>query len=190
MTDKNSLEAVAQRWLGSLQQDVKDFVNVVCDDPELSDELRELAIGTVLYGLIPGDVVPDSLGVVGYFDDALALRVALLDLQHRAPDRWVHIQQRLPELCATLGDDLTVFSTALGDVWEPFRERVRAAAHQEFKGKRAKDLLDLDGAAWLGDEVSELALKLGFAEPAITAAARRASTVIPLFHAKLSPARR
>lgn len=190
MTDQGSLEAVAERWLASLQQDLKDFVHVVCDDLELDDELRTLAIGAVLYGLIPGDVVPDSQGVLGYFDDALALRVALLEIRDKAPDRWERFADRVPELCDTLGDDLTVFSDALGDVWEPFRDRVRASASLEFKGKKASDLLDADGAAWLEDEVSELALKLGFKEPAIAAAARKATSVIPLFRQKLSPQRR
>ena len=53
------------------------------------------------------------------------------------------------------------------------------------KGKRARDLMDDEGARWLDDEVSEAALKMDFKDAAVGAAARKAATVIPVFQQKL-----
>ena len=67
-----ALDTIAEAWLSSLQQDIKEFVRVVCDDPELDESLRDRVHGAVFYALVPGDVIPDSIGVLGYLDDALA----------------------------------------------------------------------------------------------------------------------
>lgn len=187
--DHNHLEDVAQRWLNSLQQDLKDFLHVVCDDQDLPDAVRTQAIAAVLYTLAPGDVVPDSSGVIGYLDDALALRVALDAVRTAAPERFEAIRTRAPELVASLDGDLSAFREALGDVYEPFCGRVLSGDRVEFKGKRASDLLDVEGAAWLDEEISVAALKLDFKPAAVQAAARRANTIVPTFRQKLAPRR-
>lgn len=185
----HQLEDVAQRWLDSLQQDLKDFLHVVCDDQDLDDAVRTQAIAAVLYTLAPGDVVPDSSGVIGYLDDALALRVALDAVRRSSPDRFAAIRTRVPEFAESLEGDLEAFRVALDDVYEPFCARVLSGERNEFKGKRAADLLDAEGAAWLDEEISVAALKLDFKPAAVQAAARRASTVIPTFRQKLAPRR-
>lgn len=188
MDTTSAVEDIALRWLPALQQDLKDFLHVVCDDPDLDDTLREVATAAALYTLAPGDVVPDSSGVLGYLDDALALRVALAEIRERAPERFDHYVDRIPEFTATVGDDLETFKTFLGDLYELFRARVVTSDKTEFKGKKAKDLLnDADGARWLDDEVSVAALKLDFKPTAVQAAARRVSTLLPIFRQKLQP---
>lgn len=187
----DALALSAERWLPSLQQDLKDFLHVVCDDPELDDALREVAIGAVFYSLAPGDVIPDSAGVVGFIDDALALRVALEDVRVGAPARYERYRERLPELTGSVDADLPEVRDAFGELWEPFRARVHASARIEYKGKRASNVLsDTDDAAWLDEEVSELALKLDFKPGAIENAARKAGTVVPMLRQKLLPTRR
>ncbi len=187
----DALAFAAERWLPSLQQDLKDFLHVVCDDPDLDDPLREVAIGAVFYSLAPGDVIPDSSGVVGFIDDALALRVVLEDIRVAAPGRYQRYRDRLPEFTATVENDLPDVREAFGELWEPFRTRVHASARIEYKGKTAaKVMADTDDAAWLEDEVSELALKLDFKQGAIEAAARKAGSVVPMLKQKLLPTRR
>ncbi len=184
------LKKVAARWLPTFQHDLKDFLRVVADDPELDDELRQLAVGVVLYTLAPGDVIPDSAGVVGYLDDTLALRVALDELRVRAPERFEAYADRLPELTDTTGDDFEVFKAVLGDVYEPFRAKVLASPAIEFKGKKAPELLTSDdGPAWLADEVAEKALKLDFKQSAIDSAVRQVDGIQALFRQRLAPRR-
>lgn len=187
--DQNQLEDIAERWLSSLQQDLKDFLHVVCDDQDLPDALRAQTIAAVLYTLAPGDVVPDSSGVLGYLDDALALRVAVDAVRVGAPERYESLRDRVPELAESAEVDLEVFRDALGDVYEPFCARVLSGDRNEFKGKRAGDLLDAEGASWLDEEIAVAALKLDFKPAAVQAAARRASTIIPTFRQKLAPRR-
>jgi uncharacterized membrane protein YkvA (DUF1232 family) len=185
----NQLEGIAERWLSSLQQDLKDFLHVVCDDQDLDDAVRTQVISAVLYTLAPGDVVPDSSGVIGYLDDALALRVAIDSVRVSSPARFEAFRGRIPELAESIEGDLDAFREALGDVYEPFCTRVLSSDRNEFKGKRAADLLDADGAAWLDEEISVAALKLDFKPSAVQAAARRAATIVPTFRQKLSPRR-
>ncbi len=185
--DADALEDISARWLASLAHDFKDFLHVVADDLDLDDGLRERVITAVLYTLAPGDVVPDTMGAIGYLDDALGLRVALDAVREEAPARFESYRDRIPELVASVeGGDLAAWREALGDVYEPFRQRVFSPDRNVVKGKRARDLMaDPDGAGWLDDKVSEAALKMDFKDAAVTAAARKAVTVIPVFQQKL-----
>lgn len=181
--DTEAFESVAQRWLTTLQQDLKDFLHVVCDDVELDDELRAAAAGAVLYTLAPGDVIPDSAGPLGYVDDALALRIVLGEIADRAPARFENYQDRIPDLVAHLDEDLNAARAFLQDSYEAFRARILAADKIEFKGKRVADALA--DPEWFDDEVALVALKLDFRPADIHAAARRVSTVLPTFRSKL-----
>ncbi|MBI5513452.1 MAG: DUF1232 domain-containing protein [Deltaproteobacteria bacterium] len=189
--DETELADVAERWLTSLQQDLKDFLHVVCDDQDLDEGLRAMAVSAVLYTLAPGDVIPDSSGVPGYIDDALALRVVLARIRERFPERFDGYAERIPELAASTGEDLDAFRAWLGDLYELFATRVGAVEKNEFKGKHAQDLLaDPDGATWLEEEVSVAALKLDFKPQAVASAARRVNTLLPTFKQKLQSMRK
>ena len=104
-----ALQPIAEAWLSSLQQDIKEFVRVVCDDPELDEALRDRVHGAVFYALVPGDVIPDSIGVLGYLDDALALRIALDEVRREAPDRFEAWRDRIPEMIESAGEALATF---------------------------------------------------------------------------------
>lgn len=184
--DIASLKKVAARWLPAFQQDIKDFLRVVGDDPELDDDLREKAIGVVLYCLAPGDVIPDFVGVVGYLDDALALRIGLAEIRDKAPERFAVYRDRLPELTELLGQDLDAFRAVLGELYTAFEQRIAATVTIEFKGKRAKSLMaDDEGAAWLQDEVSEKALQLDFKASSVDSAVRQVDDIVKLFRTRL-----
>lgn len=187
MVDHDALEQVAERWLSTLQHDFKDYLRVVADDPDLDDGLRDNVVTALLYILAPGDVVPDSMGALGYLDDALAMRVALEEVRAKQPARFEAYRDRIPELVESVeGGDLEVFREALDDVYEPFKARAFSPERNEVKGKRARDLIvDDDGARWLDEEVSVAALKMDFKDSAIASAARKAVTVIPIFQQKL-----
>ena len=186
MTD--SFEAVTARMLTSFRQDMRDFVRVICDDHELDENLRELAAGAVLYGLTPGDIIPDSSSPpLGFVDDALALRVVLDVIANEAPERFDGYADRLPEMCETLDDDLDAARDFLGDLYEPFAQRVMQSKTMEFKGKNAKGLLE--DPEWLDTELAVLGVKLEFKAGSVLAAARRVATLLPQFRAKLARAR-
>jgi len=186
-----ALDAIAESWLSTLQQDIKEFVRVVCDDPELDESLRNRVHGAVFYALVPGDVIPDSMGVMGYLDDALALRVALDEVRREAPDRFESWRDRIPELVESAGDDLATFRESLDEeTYQAFRQRVFAIEKVEFKGRRASEVAQ--GAVdpgWLAAEVSVLALKLDFKSAAIRAAVKRVDSALQMFHQRLQPRR-
>ncbi|MEZ4391930.1 MAG: DUF1232 domain-containing protein [Polyangiales bacterium] len=189
MSTPITLEDIAERWLTTLQQDLKDFLHVVCDDQDLPDDLRTTAHAAVLYTLAPGDIVPDTAGPLGFLDDALALRVALDRVRAEAPERFETYRARVPELIESSEGDLEAFRASLEDLYEPFCERVLSSERNEFKGKRAVDLLDADGAAWLNEEITLAALALDFKPSALQSAVRRAESIVPMIRARLAPRR-
>ena len=180
-----TFEQTARRWLFSFQQDLKDFVHVVCDDMELDDSLHEAAVGAVVYALAPGDVVPDSTGPLGYVDDALVLRIVLAEIAEKAETRFESYHERLPELLATLDDDMETARSFFDDTFDLFRTRVLAVERIEFKGKHVRDVIN--DPEWLNDEVSVAALKLDFKPADVQAASKRLHTLPPLFRQKLAP---
>ena len=186
-----SLEGIAESWLSSLQQDIKEFVRVVCDDPELDESLRDRVHGAVFYALVPGDVIPDSVGVVGYLDDALALRIALDEVHREAPDRFESWRDRIPELVESAGEDLATFRESLDEeTYEAFRQRVFAIEKVEFKGRRASEVAKgTVDPGWLAAEVSVPALKLHYNPAAIRAAVKRLDSALQMFHQRLQPRR-
>jgi uncharacterized membrane protein YkvA (DUF1232 family) len=178
-------ETTTHRWLTSFQQDLKDFLHVVCDDLDLEDDLREAAVGAVLYALAPGDVIPDSTGPLGYVDDALALRIVLGEVAARAPARFASYEDRIPEMAQSLNADLDAARAFLDDVYEPFRARILGSKKLEFKGKKVADALT--DPQWLDDEINLVALKLDFKPADVNAAVKRVATLLPTFRSKLAP---
>ncbi|MBL8682007.1 MAG: DUF1232 domain-containing protein [Myxococcales bacterium] len=178
-------EDVTRRMLSNLRQDLRDFLHVVCDDQDLDDALREEAIGAVFYGLTPGDVIPDSSNPpLGYVDDAIALRIVLAEIEAKAPAAFERYRDRLPDLCDTLHEDLDSARAFLGDVYEPFVERVRQAKDLAYKGKTVRDAFE--DPAFLDEEITVLSVKLAFKDEAVAGAARKVSTLLPQFRQKLT----
>lgn len=190
MEQTPTVESASARWLTTLQQDVKDFLHVIVDDQDLDEPLRARMIATVLYLLSPADVVPDSQGTLGYIDDALAIRVALDAVRVESPARWEAHRERLGDMASTLDADLGAFRAMLGELYPAFCERVMGVTKNEYKGKRAKDLLGDEGTAWLDDEVTVKALSLDFKPSDVQSASRRVATVLPTFRQKLGASRR
>lgn len=185
------LDAIAEKWLSGLQMDFKEYFRVACDDPELSDALREKVHGAVFYALMPGDVIPDSIGVMGFLDDALALRIGLDEVRREAPDRFDAWRDRIPELVESAGEDLAVFRESLDDVtYEAFRQRVFAIEKVEYKGRRASEIAQgkVD-PGWLDAEVSVFALKLDFKPAAVRSAVKKVDDALKMFHQRLQPKR-
>lgn len=190
MEQSLTVESASARWLSTLQQDVKDFLHVIVDDQDLDEPLRTRMVATVLYLLSPADVVPDTQGTLGYIDDALAIRVALDAVRTESPARWEAHRERLGDMASTLEADLDAFRALLGEVYQPFCDRVMGETKNEFKGKRARDLLGDEGTAWLDDEITVKALSLDFKPSDVQSAARRVATVLPTFRQKLGASRR
>jgi uncharacterized membrane protein YkvA (DUF1232 family) len=157
----------------------------VCDDQDLDDRLRELAFGAVLYGLTPGDIIPDSSNPpLGYVDDALALRVILAKIAQDAPATFERYRARLPELCDPLDADIESAKEYLGDLYEPFVARVCQATTLEYKGKSVRDAFE--DSSFIDEELTVLGVKLAFKDEAVQSAARKVSSLLPQFRQKLT----
>src|SRR5687767_14217967 len=63
-----SLQTFLIRAIPAIPADLKVLLRILQDE-DLADETRLEAVGAVLYTLSAGDLVPDSMGVLGYVDD-------------------------------------------------------------------------------------------------------------------------
>ncbi len=182
------LDPTVSRWLTGFQDDIKTFLRVVYDDQELDDELHAQATATVLYALAPGDVIPDSMGPLGYVDDALALRILVEETRLRAPERFATYGERMPEIIEPLADDIAISKEWLGDLYEAFRARILQTDKIEYKGKRVRDTIS--DPEFLEDELSLATVKMDFKPTDVRSAIGKLATVPGIFRAKLTPKQR
>src|SRR5512132_4370098 len=135
MTD---VAAFLERAIAALAIDLKVLLRAVQDE-NLDDELRREAVGAVLYAISAGDLVPDSLGVLGYADDALVCRIAL----QRIGAKEATWRERYPRLYERLDEDLASARAFLGDeLYEFVGRAAMSRIDTEYKGKKASDFLE------------------------------------------------
>ena len=79
-----------------------DLVAAVVEDSSRSEEERARAGAAVLYVDEIRDVIPDTFGVIGMFDDDYALRVVLEEVGENQPGACLHWSERI----SLLWDDL------------------------------------------------------------------------------------
>ena len=77
------------RAIGEIHQDLKILFEML-DDAELSEHARTRAAGAMLYLLAPGDLIPDTFGLLGHVDDSLVLRMVMAVTLSEASERVEH----------------------------------------------------------------------------------------------------
>ena len=130
--------------LVNLPYDLKVLFEVISDE-DLPFETRELAASAVVYTLSPADAIPDQLGLVGFADDAIYLRLVLRQLAGSdmvAPG----YPERFPDQFARLDEDLELFRTYLGEAmsWLEQRTSPAAVAEVKYKGKTMAEYVGND----------------------------------------------
>ncbi|MBI2893964.1 MAG: DUF1232 domain-containing protein [Deltaproteobacteria bacterium] len=174
------------RAIPAIPADLKVLLRILQDE-DLDDGPRLEAAGAILYTLSAGDLVPDSIGVLGYVDDALVCRIALARAGEAAP----RYRERYPKLYETLATDLASAREFLGDDIFDFVGRAAVArTDNDYKGKKARDFLtDPEASGWLADEASAEIAKLVFRKPDIERELKKVDTLVPRLKQKLDAAR-
>jgi len=193
MSQKAEFTDFLSRAISQIPQDVKIHFEFI-DDAELPEEAHLRAAGTLLYLLAPGDLVPDTFGVLGHVDDALVFRMSMAATLKDAPDdRVTAYRERYPEVFGTLEADLAVASEFLGELypWIETRLEEKALGKIEFKGKRAQMTLDdTEDEGWLYGEVSEALLDFDVDDDELARELRRIDKIIPIMQQKMAASRR
>lgn len=181
------LQSFLARAIPAIPADLKVLLKILQDE-DLDDPVRLEAAGAVLYTLSAGDLVPDSMGVLGYVDDALVCRIALARAGEAAP----RYRERYPRLYETLATDLASAREFLGDdLYEFVGRAAMARTDTDYKGKRARDFLtDPEASGWLADEASAESARLAFRKADVEREIKKVDTLLPRLRQKLEAAQR
>ena len=132
--------------LVSLPYDMKVLFEAISDE-NLPLEARLVAAQATIYCLSPSDPIPDSLGLLGFVDDTLLVRLTLARILEVGGEDADEYPRRFPELFEPLGEDLKLARGFLGEDLEWLERRIGAKySKAPYKGKDANEYLSDDEA--------------------------------------------
>jgi len=133
-------------WLVALPHDLKVAFDAM-DDENLPRTARELAVGAIIYVVSPNDVIGDrNDAVVSFTDDALLLRLALLEVVAQSEEDGKAFRDKFPEVFDGIEDDLKLCTGVLGDLMTWITGKLGTLRTQVYKGNKLAKYLDDDEA--------------------------------------------
>jgi uncharacterized membrane protein YkvA (DUF1232 family) len=154
-------ESLEQRFVNRIREllvnlpyDLKAVFEAMTDE-DLPADARYLATGAVIYCLSPADPIPDHIGIVGFSDDVVALRLALKSLLQIGGDAVNDYPKRFPEQFENLDEDLALFREYFGEnmSWLERRMGLEAIHKDKYKGKTVKEYVsDYEAGQYLYEE--------------------------------------
>jgi uncharacterized membrane protein YkvA (DUF1232 family) len=133
-------------WLISLPHDLKILYEAAADE-NLEREVRELAVGAIVYVISPSDTIADRGDFSSYADDCILLRLALQRIIRDAGEDAEFLKSRFAEFFAALDDELNACKPALGDIFGWLDARVETLREQAYKGNKIARYIDDDDLA-------------------------------------------
>ncbi len=139
--------------LVSLPYDMKVLFEAVSDE-NLPPEARQLAAAAAIYCLSASDPMPDALGLIGYIDDVVYVRMALKRILELGGEDAKSYPDRFVDEYRSLDEDLALVRGYLGESVDWITRRVeRATGKIRYKGKAASTYVDdVEAREFLYDE--------------------------------------
>ncbi len=132
--EKRFLETI-RGLLVSLPYDMKVLFEAISDE-NLPTEARTLAAGTVIYCLSPSDPIPDTMGLIGFVDDVVLLRLALRHFLEIGGEDSAAYKERFTDQFKALDEELEIIEAYLGDSIGWLKDRVGPGLLKaRYKGK-------------------------------------------------------
>lgn len=145
-TVESKFVEMVRDWLVSLPHDLKIAFDAM-DDENLPRNAREVAVGTIIYIMSPNDLVSDRNDtVVSYADDAVLLRLGLLQVVKLGGEDGEAFRERYSELFDGVQDQLELCDTVMGDLMPWLSSKIELLRNLDYKGKKVKAYLDDDDA--------------------------------------------
>ncbi|MGB5365352.1 MAG: hypothetical protein WBM75_17655 [Polyangiales bacterium] len=136
-------------------QDLKSVLRIV-EDPEVDDESRIAAAGSLLHVIFSRGAIPGVRGVLRHLGDVLLIRLVLSDVRERSPDAFDKHAQVSPEMFDSLSDELDAMQAYLGDrvrVLEQIAKKLPTLNQQGHEAAHCVE--DSESSTWLYDAVQE-----------------------------------
>jgi hypothetical protein len=141
--------------LTRFSQDLKSVLRIV-EDPEIDDESRVAAAGSLMHVISSSGAIPGVRGVLRHLGDVLVMRIVLDGVRKRSPEAFQKHLQESPEMLGPLSDELEAMHEYLGDrmtVLEKAVEKFPTLSHQGHQAAACAE--DTDSSTWLYDAVHE-----------------------------------
>lgn len=141
--------------LTRFSQDLKSVLRIV-EDPNVDDESRVAAAGSLMHVISSSGAVPGVRGVLRHLGDVLLMRIVLDGVRQRSPDAFQKHLEESPEMLEPLSDELDAMRAYLGDrvsVLEKVATKFPALNHQGHQPAACVE--DTESATWLYDAVNE-----------------------------------
>jgi uncharacterized membrane protein YkvA (DUF1232 family) len=135
-----------REMLVSLPYDMKVLFEAMSDE-NLTTQARELAAVAAIYCLSPSDPMPDTLGLLGFIDDVVYVRLTLQRLRDLGGEEFKPYPERFVDEFKSLEADLALIREYLGDSISWIVQRVeKSPAKVRYKGKDASTYVSDDEA--------------------------------------------
>lgn len=142
----------------ALPQSLKAALRVA-EDPDIPDEGRALAAGSVVHWLSRTNTIPGVRGgAVAYVDDVLVLMLAIERTMKLSPDTAQRLAEIAPELCETLEADLALSRDYLGSGISVLEQALDRVARLKHMGRTAQQCVKDESAATMLYEELQAAL--------------------------------
>lgn len=163
----------------SLPQDMKAFLRIV-EDPEIDDESRVLAAGTLLHVLSGANALPGLRGTLAYVDDVLLMRVVLSRIAERSPEAVASHREEDPSLFESLEEGMGAAKAYLGPLMQLLDKAADEVAKISHKGQSApRCVQDTEASNWLYEEVHRAIVeRLEFDEEQVAREAKQIESMV------------
>jgi hypothetical protein len=181
--EERSFLQKAGEYLVSLPFDLK-VLQEAMTDPDLAQEARELAAGTIIHTLAPHEGEP---GPLRYFDDVLYVRVALKRVVTHGSEGVQAFIDRFGEVYEKLDEELALFERSLGDLWPWLTSKLSTFPRLVYKGKRpAQCVDDEEVASFLYEEGLEFQTNYSVTEEKVRNKLRSADQLLEILEKRRS----
>ena len=160
-------------------QDLKSVLRIV-EDPDVDDESRVAAAGTLLHVISSSGAIPGVRGVLRHLGDVLVMRIVLDGVRKRSPDAFAKHLAASPEMLEPLSEELDAMNAYLGDrvtVLEKAVEKFPTLNHQGHQAAACVE--DTESATWLYDAVHEALIdQIDFDEEDVARELKQVDTIL------------
>lgn len=176
---REQLTDFLQAAITSLPQHLQAALRLM-DDPDIPDEGRVLAAGSVMHFLSGSNSIPGVRGgALSYVDDVLILRICYERIEKLAPDAMKKHRESSSEIFADLDAELALTRGELGKGFTVLERAVDRLGQLKHRGIGPKQCVsDEEHATVLYEEVTAALVDVDIEEGAVSRALKQLGPVL------------
>jgi hypothetical protein len=176
---REQLTEFLQVAITSLPQHLQAALRLM-DDPDIPDEGRVIAAGSIMHFLSGSNSIPGVRGgALSYVDDVLMLLIAYERIEKLAPDAMVKHRESAPDVFGELDSELALTRSELGKGFAVLERAADRLAQLKHRGVGPQHCVSNEEAATvLYEEVQAAMVDLDIEEGAVSRALKQLGPVL------------